>query len=225
MLRIAALLLALAAAAAALVSRGDAAPAAGGIDPRLGGLEVGLGEWAIALEARAIRPGPVTLVIRNRGTLRHGLELELRRLDDDDREDVDAKSIRLEPGQATRVTLRLPPGVYALECFVSHHDERGMRAVLEVREDAPLLAPPKPAGTTVAIANFAFKPARLQTTVGKTVTWRNEDAAPHTATAGAFSSPQLRQGGVYRRRFTKAGTYSYLCAIHPGMRGTIVVSR
>jgi plastocyanin len=205
----------------------EAAPTAGGIDPRSGGLEISLGEWAIAPEARAIRPGPVTFVIRNRGTMRHGLELEIRRIDDDrdhDRDD-DAKSLRLEPGEVTRMTLDLAPGVYEIECFVSHHDERGMRGVLEVRENAPLLRPPAPRRATVSIANFAFKPATLRTTVGSTVTWRNADAAPHTATAPQFSSPQLARGGTYRRKFGRAGTYSYICAVHPSMRGKVVVTR
>jgi plastocyanin len=208
---------------------------AGGIDPRSGGFEIALGEWALSPEARAIRPGLVTLVISNRGKFRHGLELEIRRVDDDDRHggghrhggdrDDDAKSIRLNPGEATRMTLNLAPGVYEIECFVSHHDDMGMRGVLEVREDAPLVKPPAAASQSkVEITGFAFKPATLKTTVGKTVTWRNADAAPHTATASQFSSPQLAKGGSYRRKFTRAGTYTYLCALHPGMRGKVVVT-
>ena len=206
--------------------------AAGVIDPRSGGFEVGLGEWAVSPEAPAIRPGSVTFVIRNRGKFRHGLELEIRRVDDrhggdrhgDDHADDDAKSIRLSPGEATRMTLNLAPGVYTIECFVSHHDEMGMRGVLEVRADAPLAKPPAPSRSAVEISGFAFKPATLKTTVGKTVTWRNADAAPHTATASQFSSPQLGKGASYRRTFTQAGTYTYLCALHPGMRGKVIVA-
>lgn len=198
-----------------------------GIDPRSGGFEIALGEWAISPEARAIRPGPVTLVIRNRGKFRHGLELELRRVDDRHGRhgaDEDAESIRLEPGQVTRMTLNLSPGVYEIECSVSHHDDLGMRGVLEVREDAPLVRPPAASRSTVQISGFAFKPATLRTTVGRTVTWTNADAAPHTATASQFSSPQLGKGKSYRRTFTRAGTYAYLCALHPGMRGKVVVA-
>ena len=210
----------------------ELSPAAGtralaaGIDPRAGGFEIGLGEWAITTEAPAIRPGPLTLVIRNQGKFRHGLELELRRVDDhDDRHgDDDAKTIKLSPGQATRMTLNLAPGVYEIECFVSHHDEMGMRGVIEVRADAPLLAPPKPATqSAVSIVGFAFKPATLRTKVGKAVTWRNMDAAPHTATGRQWSSPQLGKGASFRRSFTRAGTYAYVCALHPGMRGKVIV--
>src|SRR5688500_10167190 len=72
----------------------QAAPAGtagkGAVDPRSGGLEVALGEWSIGLEAKAIRPGRVTLVIRNRGKAEHGFEIEAagehRDRDDDDQE-------------------------------------------------------------------------------------------------------------------------------------------
>ena len=210
-----------------LRTSGTKAASAGGIDPRSGGFEIALGEWALSPEAKAIRPGPVTIVVRNRGKFRHGLELEIRRVDDRQDghgSDDDAKSIRLLPGQATRMTVDLAPGVYEIECFVSHHDELGMRGLLEVRVDAPFLKPPARSQAAVEISGFAFKPATLRTTVGKTVTWRNADAAPHTATASAFSSPQLGKGATYRRRFARAGTFSYLCALHPGMRGKVVVA-
>ena len=64
----------------------------------------------------------------------------------------------------------------------------------------------------------------IRTTVGKVVTWRNDDDAPHTASAAGFSSPQLAKGGTYRRRFMRAGTYAYVCALHPGMRGKVIVA-
>lgn len=198
--------------------------AAGGVDPRSGGFELVLGEWALSPEARAIRPGRVTFVVRNRGRLTHGFEIE-RRGGDDDRDEEKYETEDLRPGQMTTMTLNLAPGVYEIECSVGDHDDMGMRGLLEVREDAPLVPRATPtAGATVDIVGFAFKPATLKTTVGKAVTWRNRDAAPHTATGKAFSSPQLGKGAVYRRRFTRPGRYSYLCALHPGMRGTVVVA-
>ena len=223
---------ALATAGSSAGARQAQAPArtgAAGVDPRSGGFEIALGEWALTPEARAIRPGRVTFVIANRGKFRHGFELEIRRVDDDRHDgdhDDDAKSVKLAPGEKTTLTLDLAPGVYEIECFISHHDEMGMRGVLEVRADAPLLRPrPATSRATVDIAGFAFKPARLKTTAGTTVTWRNVDPAPHTATGTQFSSPQLGKGASYRHRFTQPGTYAYVCALHPGMRGTVVVAR
>ena len=205
------------------------ATAAGGVDPRAGGFEIALGEWALSPEARAIRPGRVTFVIRNRGKFRHGFEIEIRRIDqrdDRDRNDDDAESAELRPGQKTTLTMNLAPGVYEIECFVEDHDDMGMRGRLEVRDDAPLVAAPRATTrSTVDIAGFAFKPATLKTTAGTTVTWRNADSAPHTATGKQFSSPQLREGTSFRHRFTRTGTYPYLCALHPGMRGKVIVAR
>jgi plastocyanin len=202
-----------------------AAVPSGGVDPRSGGLQINLGEWAIGPEATAIRPGRVTFVVANRGKQRHGLVIRSLGSDDTISDDDKVKTVRLEPGKTTRVTVDLAPGKYMIECFVSHHDERGMRLILDVREDAPLVTPPRPSGRTVAIKNFAFAPNALRVPVGATVRWANEDAAPHTATAtsSAFSSPQLRKGQGYSKRFGKPGRYTYLCALHPGMRGTVVV--
>ncbi len=208
------------------VSRTAAAPAA--VDPRAGGLEVGLGEWGLGLEAKAIRPGRVTLVITNRGKLVHGLEIEpardrSRRGRDRDRDDLDRETERLAPGETVRMTLDLAPGVYKLECFVRDHDDLGMEALLTVRADAPLVAAPKVATNTVQITNFVFKPAVLTTTAGATVRWRNMDPVPHTATGSGFDSKLLNRNGTYARRFATAGTYSYICALHPAMKGKVVV--
>ena len=238
MMRISLLLLVLVGAAAlggGLGSAGSAsgtsqtrtlATDAGGVDPRAGGFEIALGEWALSPEARAIRPGRVTFVIRNRGRFTHGFEIEIRRVDGDHDED-DAETAELRPGEKTTLTMNLAPGLYEIECFVEDHDEMGMRGRLEVRENAPLLVAPRRATTrsTVTIAGFAFKPATLETTAGTTVTWRNADTAPHTATGKQFSSPQLRRDASFRHRFTRAGTYTYLCALHPGMRGKVIVAR
>jgi plastocyanin len=225
-----------AALAGAFAARGTAGPTAGPgatassassarVDPRAGGFEIGLGEWAVTAEARAIRPGRVTFVVRNSGRFRHGLEIKLRGERGGHGSRDELESIELRPGQSTTMTLDLAPGVYEIECFVDDHDDRGMFGLLHVRADAPLVAKPAGRRSAVQIAGFAFEPRTLRTTVGSVVTWRNADAAPHTATGRSFSSPQLRQGGTYRHRFAREGTYPYVCALHPGMRGTVVVQR
>ena len=88
-------------------------------------------------------------------------------------------------------------------------------------------ATPAPAagGNAIAIKNFAFAPSSLTVKTGTTVTWTNDDSAPHTVVAdgGAFTSPQLATGSSYPFTFTQAGTYTYHCSIHPSMKGTIVV--
>jgi amicyanin len=82
-------------------------------------------------------------------------------------------------------------------------------------------------GNTVTIQNFAFQPANVQVTVGTTVTWTNNDTAPHTVTfrdGSLTSSGILRQGDTYSYTFTKVGTFSYYCAVHTYMIGEVIVT-
>ena len=205
-----------------LPAAAPARPAAAGIDPRSGGLQVSLGEWAIGLEAKAVRPGPVTFVVTNRGKLEHGLELERIRSEDEDSEH-DYETDDLRPGRTGRITVNLRPGVYWLECSVSNHDDRGMTIRLEVRADAPLVKPSTNSANNVVIRNFAYAPTPAHVKPGTTVKWRNADAAPHTITGTGFGSNVLNRNGVYSRTFTRRGTHAYICALHPAMKGKVVV--
>lgn len=93
---------------------------------------------------------------------------------------------------------------------------------------SPVLAPAAPvSGDQVNIDGFAFAPATLTVSVGTTVTWTNRDEEPHTvaATDGSFHSPGMGTGATFRHIFTDAGTFDYVCSIHPMMRGTVVVTR
>ncbi len=77
----------------------------------------------------------------------------------------------------------------------------------------------------VTIQNFAFAPKALTVPVGTRVTWTNKDTATHTVTATnhAFDSNDLQTGKSFSYTFTKAGTYSYLCEIHPYMTAQVIV--
>lgn len=215
--------------AAALPGGGAAAPsgrAAAGVDPRSGGLQVALGEWAVGFEATVIRPGPVTFVVSNRGKVVHGLEIErVRGGDEDSGAEIDEETEKIITGRTERLTLYLTPGVYEVECFVSDHDERGMFLRLVVRADAPLLRPAANTANNVAIRNFAYAPKALAVKAGTTVRWRNADAAPHTVTGTGFGSDVLNRNGTYSRKFPRAGTFAYICALHPAMKGSVVVNK
>jgi len=89
---------------------------------------------------------------------------------------------------------------------------------------APTAAPV--AADAVAIHNFAFGPQVVSVKVGTTVHWTNQDSEAHTVTSdtGAFNSPTLQPGAGYSFTFTKPGTYSYHCTIHPFMTAKVVVS-
>lgn len=85
------------------------------------------------------------------------------------------------------------------------------------------------AGPTVTIKDFKFTPSTLNVKVGTTVTFVQEDSVPHNATGTGSddvikSSSALSKGQTYTVTFTKAGTYPYMCSIHPYMTGTVVVT-
>ncbi|MCC6315174.1 MAG: ScyD/ScyE family protein, partial [Thermomicrobiales bacterium] len=73
---------------------------------------------------------------------------------------------------------------------------------------APTVAPTG-ATAAVRIADFAFSPPKLDIAAGTTVTWTNDDTAPHTATAKGkvFDSGNLDPGASYSFAFTQPGTY------------------
>lgn len=78
----------------------------------------------------------------------------------------------------------------------------------------------------IVIENFAFSPAELTMMAGDRVRFTNADGAPHTATAdnGSFDTGRLSRGQAVEMQFTTPGTYSYFCAIHPRMKGVIIVT-
>jgi plastocyanin len=196
-------------------------------DPRTDGLDVAFGEFAIILEASVIRPGAVTFVVHNAGHLTHGFEMKIEggHGSDDDRMKIETRTF--QSGETLRVEADLPPGTYEIECFVSDHDERGMRTMLEVRADAPLatIDPGATSPGTVRIVQFAFVAADIDVTAGSGITWTNEDPAPHTVTAeaGAFDSLQLEPGASFSTVLEQPGDYRYRCEIHPTMTGTVHV--
>ena len=77
----------------------------------------------------------------------------------------------------------------------------------------------------VTVEQAMFGPATLTIRAGTTVTWVNHDGDLHTVTStqGLFASPGLDQGDTFAYRFTTPGTYPYFCALHPHMKGTILV--
>ena len=89
-----------------------------------------------------------------------------------------------------------------------------------------LAAAQAPAGATVKIDNFAFGPVALTVKAGTTVTWVNQDDAPHTVVSGnhaTFKSKVLDTGESFAFTFTQPGEYPYFCSLHPHMVGKVVV--
>ncbi len=84
---------------------------------------------------------------------------------------------------------------------------------------------PSAATAEVKIDNFSFGPQTITVPVGATVTWTNRDDIPHTvvSTDGLFKSKVRDTDEQFSYTFTKAGTYSYYCSVHPKMTGQVVV--
>jgi plastocyanin len=97
--------------------------------------------------------------------------------------------------------------------------------LLAVAANSAQAAPPAEEGAPVSIATFAFTPAEQVIAPGASVTWTNDDGAPHGLTFqdGAPGTELLLPGARVRRRFERPGLYAYKCAIHPYMTGHVVV--
>jgi plastocyanin len=87
--------------------------------------------------------------------------------------------------------------------------------------------PARADSSAVSIMNYAFSPSSFTVHVGDKVTWTNMDDAPHTVTSSSgptkLDSPTLNKGDTWSYTFTTAGDYSYYCAVHPNMKGSIKV--
>lgn len=79
----------------------------------------------------------------------------------------------------------------------------------------------------ITIDSYMFRPAVVTIAKGTTVVWVNKDDDVHTIKSKtgpeAFSSPALPTGSRYGFTFKRAGTYRYICSVHPYMHGVIVV--
>jgi plastocyanin len=83
------------------------------------------------------------------------------------------------------------------------------------------------ATNAVSIDNFAFSPSAITVKVGTKVTWTNRDGVQHSVIGDNLSelnSPAMDKGATYSFTFTKAGSYTYHCGIHPSMTGTVEVT-
>ncbi|HYD09935.1 MAG TPA: plastocyanin/azurin family copper-binding protein [Acidimicrobiales bacterium] len=74
----------------------------------------------------------------------------------------------------------------------------------------------------VLVKDNKFEPKEIEVAVGDTVTWRWEGSAAHNVTGPGFAS-ELISEGEFEHTFEEAGEVDYVCTVHPGMTGTVVV--
>jgi hypothetical protein len=103
-------------------------------------------------------------------------------------------------------------------------------------KDASPVTPSPPAGppapmtiriplgaTPLTTTAYVPNPATVQ--MGTTVTWINDDNVSHTSTSNVsvWNSGDMPPGSQFSFTFQSAGSFNYLCLIHPNMIGTITV--
>lgn len=115
-------------------------------------------------------------------------------------------------------------------CFVCHKPHESQDFVISLASLSgtfPTGAVRKPAGPgTVSIAEFLFGPEKITVKAGQTITWMNVDDSPHQVTVQGESTlrtPVILKGQSTALTFEHAGTYGYICGLHPAMKGRIEV--
>lgn len=76
----------------------------------------------------------------------------------------------------------------------------------------------------VQMNSSSFLPQTLTVPVGTTVRWVNTSSVNHTVTSDdELFDEAVSPGETFSYSFSTEGTYNYICTIHAGMSGTIVV--
>jgi len=77
-----------------------------------------------------------------------------------------------------------------------------------------------------SVSDYGFSPAAVTIAAGDTVTWTNNGTVPagHNVSGTGFTSPILKTGQSYSHTFSAPGTFSYVCTLHPFMKGTVTVA-
>jgi plastocyanin len=72
-------------------------------------------------------------------------------------------------------------------------------------------------------SEYGFSPSSLTVASGDTVTWTNDGSLPHDVSGSGLSSGTLSPGQNYSHTFKSPGSFSYVCSIHPFMKGSVTV--
>jgi plastocyanin len=77
----------------------------------------------------------------------------------------------------------------------------------------------------IVVEDMTFKPQVLALRRGDRVIWLNRDLFAHTVTqaGGLFDSKELKPGATWTWAAGTSGTFPYVCAFHPTMKGKLVV--
>ena len=76
----------------------------------------------------------------------------------------------------------------------------------------------------VSASNNYFSPKSIKVSRGTKVTWVIRRGV-HNVRGRGLNSPNLTKGRTYSKKFKRSGTYRYVCTLHSGMNGKVVVRR
>lgn len=101
-----------------------------------------------------------------------------------------------------------------------------LAALLAACGSAAQSAPPTTDSPVIELRDNLFHPAELAVPVGTTVTWWWNDGSfgGHDVVMGEVFSVPEQTSGTFPHRFDTPGTYTYVCTLHDGMTGTVIVS-
>ncbi len=86
-------------------------------------------------------------------------------------------------------------------------------------------ASPVPTSTVDLPRSYRFEPVAITVPAGTTVTWTNNDNFTHNVSLDGVEPLTMRPGESASHAFAAAGSYPYVCSLHPqDMQGTVVVT-
>lgn len=103
-----------------------------------------------------------------------------------------------------------------------------LATVVSLAAVAALLSPAVAHGATrsVSVANNVFSPRSVTVDKGDKVKWVwRSGGRTHNVTSSSFRDSGNRGSGSFTVRFDRAGRFGYVCTLHSGMAGTVVVRR
>ena len=114
------------------------------------------------------------------------------------------------------------------ECHKPHEKQDYVISLAQLAGKFPTAAVAMKSGQfDVNINGFAFGPNTLKVAAGQPVTWTNADDSPHQITVvdKQLRTAVLLKGQSASLTFNDAGTIGYICGLHPGMKGSIEVTK
>jgi len=75
----------------------------------------------------------------------------------------------------------------------------------------------------VDITASGFEPKEIKIKTHDQVFWTNKDNKDHKIVGEGWGNLTINPGERFLQAFRKPGTYNYSCALHPELKGTVIV--